>query len=176
MCRDVWNAYISGTITRTEYIHRLSTSTTRILCSSMSVNISSGHYIRSGCLLTNEAIFWVAHSGCSFLFSDCFSVLVCSYFMCLHITYTCTCETRIKVVRRRNVYEMIHNHPNGYAPMNTTEQYTPTMYILYVIDNTVMNKVWYHYMFEAKLRTDGHITTSIISVLSVINPAMVSAR
>ena len=39
-----------------------------------------------------------------------------------------------------------------------------------------MNEVWYHYLFEAKPRTAGDITTSIISVglLAVINPVILA--
>ena len=53
-----------------------------------------------------------------------------------------------------------------------------TLLSVLIIDNTLMNEVWYYYMLEAKPRTDGNITTSIISVLSVINHVMdqVSAR
>ena len=46
---------------------------------------------------------------------------------------------------------------------------------MYVIDNTLMLDAWYHCMFEAEPRTDGEITMSIISVLSVINPVIISA-
>ena len=34
--------------------------------------------------------------------------------------------------------------------------------------------VWYHYLFEAKPRTDGDITTSLIIVLYVINPRYIT--
>ena len=43
-------------------------------------------------------------------------------------------------------------------------------------DNTPMNEVRYHYLFEAKPIIVGDITASIISVVSIINPVMVSSR
>ena len=43
----------------------------------------------------------------------------------------------------------------------------------YVINNTLMNEVWYHHQIEAKPRSDGDITPRIISVLFDINPVKI---